>query len=75
MESDGKHSTSGDGSPNTVGCGLATLLGGIAILSFYYFDPGMGRGPIGTVGAVIFGGILVLAGVYRVVAGIAGRRR
>lgn len=62
-------------SPNTIGCGLATLLGGLAILALYYFDPGMGRGPIGTVGAIIFGGFLVLAGIYRIGMGIAAKLR
>jgi len=75
MESD--EEKAGSESPNTIGCGLLTLLGGVGILSLYVFDVGTGRGPIGAGAAILFGAILVLAGLYRIAAALIskGRRR
>ena len=71
----GSQNQDGDGSANTIGCGLLTLAGGLGILSLYIFDLGTGRGPIGGGAAILFGAVVVLAGLYRIAMALASKWR
>ena len=66
---------SADGSMNTIGCGLLTLVGGLLILSLYFFDLGTGRGPIGAGAALLFGALLIFLGLYRFAMALISRRK
>ena len=53
-----------------LGCGLATLVAGIAIIAIVWATYAPGYRPIGTGASVLFGGILILVGIYRVLTAI-----
>ena len=55
---------------NTVGCGALTLLIGAVIFWAGYSTLGTGTRPIGTIGALIFGSLFALAGIYRIIVGM-----